>query len=313
MLFCFLITADTHTGRFQKHLLPQQDAMELFAQDTPIAQIFADKGLYDASSWFGVLCNQNDEIVCVRWIDLEDWLHGTLDLQWLPESCEELHVQRCNVAVKNIALLHANLKRFSFEGPGNGTAFALSDFPPNLEDLIFRSKCAGSVKFASMPKRMLFFTASGNMLSGTINLPDLREPIGTVNLAHNQLEGSICLVGLPETLKVLVLNENNFTGCINLTALPFNLVELSLNRNKLVGSILLDNAPQSLKFLNLWNNAFVGEAKFLSIPAILESVLLFGNKITAVTGADGEEIHDARFTLSFHGINFQQRPPWACD
>ena len=297
---------DSIVGRFNQDMMPQQDSMELFVQQTDLLTEFFSNAFWDIQFWPGIHQGSDGEILAIEWVD-EPAGNGTLDFQWIPSTCTEIYIERCGFDAENIALLHAEVSTFIFIDHSYSSSIELKHFPKKLRKLRFQASASGALSLEDMSHHLLDFNFADNRLQGALALECLREPIETFIVSNNRFQGTLNMAQLPASLRVISLNKNTFDGAVSFSNLPLSLQEINLSENRLCGSIRFENMPPKLQSIFLWNNGFAGDAFFENLPDALQSVLLFGTKVSRVIGNDGEVISDYRFVVEFHGINFQTR------
>ena len=107
--------------------------------------------------------------------------------------------------------------------------------------------------------QLTYFSASGNKLTGSLNLSQLPPELEYLLLNRNLFERYVDLAHLPPNLYELRLQDNKLTVDIDLSRLPCSIEYLCLSRNKFTGELHLQHLPPSLLELYFDHNMFSGQ------------------------------------------------------
>ena len=159
------------------------------------------------------------------------------------------------------------------------------------------------VEIISWAKR----TPLHDFFGGTIHLQWIPQFVTDFDIRWQKLSGSIDTAALPHALVEMHLGGNIFHGTLDLRSLPPNLDTFSIPKNQIEGPIDLSALPEGLLSLNLSRNKiFQEELDVSGIPEATKRVLLTGNNIERMIGADGvvNEHPAVRFDVSHQRRGF---------
>ena len=313
-MFTLIHTADTPTGRVDRHTLSDQSMMELLIADADPefqATFQGTDGAYlDICEWKGVQCNSDTRVTSVR------FAHGTipvgsLDLRYIPLESTEFRVIDVDAEGSIVAsdlpqsltnfevsftefigdvdmrLLPRSLTEVHIAHNHNEGSLDLAELPPGLRSLnAYWNSFRGTITLKSLPASLQELDLSSNELSGTLCLDALPSSLTLLVLEDNCFEGSVCLEALPATLSCLNLCHNRLCGPLNLEKLPEAIAEVLLNDNEFCGEFVLRRYYPRMKFLCVEGNALSGVAVVAS--SVTARLQLFGNAVKSCVDESGK-------------------------
>ena len=173
-------------------------------------------------------------------------------------------------------------KRWTSETPACAWRGIHCDESGDVENILWSYEdLEGSVDLKHIPATAMRFCASGNGISGTVNLESFSPGscLHCLRLDDNALSGSLDLTSLPRRIGVVNFSLNHLSGSLSLINLPPDLIELKLGHNYFSGPLTLTELPPNLQWFFLDHNNFEGSVDLHSLPHRMKLIYLHGNKL----------------------------------
>ena len=269
-------------GRLDYTTMSQQALMECLVAhlDEKPLQSFRDKKKHfrDISDWNGVECDTEGDVVGINWQSaLGMWITGSINLQWLPPTLEDLSVE--------------------YEGvkPVMGTLH-LRELPRSLQSLVFefREKPVWEVETSQV---------SSGLIEVTGSFSDLPESIETFHIYGCTLNMPFCLTDIPEMLHEIDITHHAF-GNIDLQCDSMALENLSARFGTKQGTVSFVESPPALILLDLTMSKLVGSLSFEGLGDFLQYLVLDDNNFHGVVVF--EDLPDSLEELSIHRASFEK-------
>ena len=155
----FMLCSDiSHLGRFDAHMLTEQQMLELFF--TPINEEDARADLRgdadDGCTWTGVTCTDSGSITKIEWCSWDVHLKGSIDFQRMPPHAKFINF-------------------YDVELTGEIDTTGL---PDSLEEICLQD-CAfsGTIDLGSLPRGMTAFEVYNNNVTVIQNVRNLPEKL----------------------------------------------------------------------------------------------------------------------------------------
>mmetsp|Transcript_17907 Transcript_17907/g.28010 ORF Transcript_17907/g.28010 Transcript_17907/m.28010 type:complete len:248 (-) Transcript_17907:18-761(-) len=223
--FSLLVGADPSLGKVDKSSFSQQTLMELFIGSfEPKENIYGSpENEIDILEWQGVDDNMSGGGVNSIFWNFFD-LTGSLLLQWLPSTVEEL----------------------CLTGNELSGSIRLEDLPPMLKELSLNQNWfTGSVQLVGLPESLQVLDLSNNDLCGTVDLDHLPKDLQVLHLSYNRFSGGISLKSIPKNMKALGLHNTEFSG--NVSGHLCGLLYFNVSNTKLIGEVTIQIPRQNLR------------------------------------------------------------------
>ena len=266
------IAADQALGRFNRHLLSDQQVMELIVQDLdPVwtERFRSPDGLFlNVDRWPGITTDPDRNVVS---FEFASGFTGSLNLQAFPTN------------IKNIFI--------AFNAQLRGQLHT-AHIPSTMHCIgIVKSNFDGTVDMRHLPQSLRTLTLKRNEFSGSLDLTALPKSLTSMICDHNNFSGSIRLDALSESLSILRLDNNFLSGALFFKNIPEKLTKLKLDSNEFEGIFVWMTHMPNMRELNVEHNLLHG-------TAIVEKksrtvVRLKGNDFEAVVDEDGNLYEDA--------------------
>ena len=265
------IATDQALSRFDRHLLSDQQVMELIIQDLePVwtARFHSSDGLFlNVDRWPGITTDPERNVVS---FEFASGFTGSLNLQAFPAN------------IKNISIA------FNVQLRGQ---LHTAHIPSTMHCIgIVKSKFDGTVDMRHLPQSLRTLTLKRNEFSGSLDLAALPKSLTSMICDHNNFSGSIRLDALSRSLAILRLDNNFLSGALFFKNIPEKLTKLNLNSNEFEGSFVWATHMPNMRELNVEHNLLYGSA--IVEKGSCAVVLMKGNDFEAVFDEDGNLYED---------------------